>query len=104
LVLGRLVPEDFPAIFGPGANEPLDRAASLDKFEALAAAINETLPPAKHYTVDQVAAGFIKVASKWSFGAVTDDQTRACPALCRQSPNSGVSRLPPTISAVLAVL
>jgi hypothetical protein len=103
LVLGRLVPEEFPAIFGPGANEPLDRTASLVKFEALAAAINESLPPAKNYTVDQVAAGFIKVASEWPLEASTDDQTRACPAPCKQSHSNGVSRLPPTISVVLAV-
>jgi hypothetical protein len=103
LILGRLVPEEVPAIFGPGANEPLDRTASLVKFEALAAAINESLPPAKHYTVDQVAAGFIRVASEWLSGACADDQTRACPAQCRQSLSSGVLRLQPTISAVLAV-
>ena len=36
LILGRLIPEHFPALFGPHGNEPLDFKASLVKFEELA--------------------------------------------------------------------
>lgn len=36
LILGRLIPEYFPALFGPNGNEPLDRQASLTKFQQLA--------------------------------------------------------------------
>ena len=36
LILGRLIPEHFPALFGPNGNEPLDRQASLTKFQELA--------------------------------------------------------------------
>lgn len=35
LILGRLIPEYFPALFGPKGNEPLDREASLTKFKEL---------------------------------------------------------------------
>lgn len=35
LILGRLIPEHFPALFGPQGNEPLDREASLVKFKEL---------------------------------------------------------------------
>ena len=35
LILGRLIPEHFPALFGPKGNEPLDREASLTKFKEL---------------------------------------------------------------------
>jgi 5-oxoprolinase (ATP-hydrolysing) len=35
LILGRLIPEYFPALFGPKGNEPLDPEASLNKFKEL---------------------------------------------------------------------
>ena len=36
LILGRLIPEHFPALFGPKGNEPLDPEASRAKFNELA--------------------------------------------------------------------
>ena len=36
LILGRLIPEYFPALFGPRGNEPLDFNASSTKFDQLA--------------------------------------------------------------------
>jgi len=35
LVLGRLLPEYFPSIFGETEDMPLNKEASLQKFEAL---------------------------------------------------------------------
>jgi 5-oxoprolinase (ATP-hydrolysing) len=35
LILGRLIPEHFPALFGPKGNEPLDPEASSVKFKEL---------------------------------------------------------------------
>ena len=35
LVLGRLLPEFFPKIFGKGENEPLDKNATRSAFEIL---------------------------------------------------------------------
>jgi N-methylhydantoinase A/oxoprolinase/acetone carboxylase beta subunit len=36
LILGRLISEHFPALFGPKGNEPLDPEASSVKFKELA--------------------------------------------------------------------
>lgn len=62
LVLGRLVPQYFPQIFGKNANEPLDIQASLTKFEELAKEINATYE--KKLNLDEVVYGFIKVANE----------------------------------------
>ncbi len=51
---GRLRPEFFPAIFGPGADQPLDIAATREKFAALSAEIGK---PA-----EEVAEGFLRIA------------------------------------------
>ncbi|KAL7420641.1 hypothetical protein Q5752_004592 [Cryptotrichosporon argae] len=64
VVLGRLIPSQFPSIFGPNADEPLDVAASLAKFRALTADINASRPGQKPYTLEEVAAGFVRVANE----------------------------------------
>lgn len=64
LVLGRLIPSQFPRIFGPNADEPLDVEASRSKFEFLTQQINASRPENTPYTVEEVAAGFIKVANE----------------------------------------
>ena len=63
LILGRLVPSEFPAVFGPNADQPLDVEAARVKFQVLTDSINAELSGRK-YTVDQVASGFIKVANE----------------------------------------
>jgi N-methylhydantoinase A/oxoprolinase/acetone carboxylase beta subunit len=40
LILGRLIPDYFPKIFGPLEDQPLDVEASRQKFEVLAKEIN----------------------------------------------------------------
>lgn len=35
LILGRILPEYFPKIFGPQENEPLDKKATLEAFRQL---------------------------------------------------------------------
>lgn len=40
LVLGRLLPEYFPKIFGPNENESLDKEATLKEFRILTNSIN----------------------------------------------------------------
>ncbi|WWC92039.1 uncharacterized protein L201_006993 [Kwoniella dendrophila CBS 6074] len=64
LILGRLIPSQFPRIFGPNADEPLDVEASRTKFESLTQQINASRPGNTPYTVEEVAAGFIKVANE----------------------------------------
>ena len=41
LILGRLIPDYFPKIFGKSENEPLDVNASRVAFEKVAKEINE---------------------------------------------------------------
>ncbi|SCU80520.1 LANO_0B00386g1_1 [Lachancea nothofagi CBS 11611] len=62
LLLGRLVPEFFPKIFGPNEDESLDLEITKQKFKALAETINSDLGAT--YSVDDVAYGFIKVANE----------------------------------------
>jgi len=41
LLLGRLLPENFPKIFGPNEDEPLDAEGTKVAFEKLTEEINE---------------------------------------------------------------
>lgn len=43
LILGRLLPEYFPNIFGPNENEPLDYAITRKMFEEIQTEINTFL-------------------------------------------------------------
>ncbi|HEY3916676.1 MAG TPA: hydantoinase B/oxoprolinase family protein [Stellaceae bacterium] len=60
LMLGKLQPEHFPAIFGPGGNQPLDRAVVEGKFAALAEEIAAATGDRR--TPHQVAEGFVAIA------------------------------------------
>ncbi|KAM9929289.1 hypothetical protein OXX59_001287 [Metschnikowia pulcherrima] len=64
LYLGRLLPEYFPHIFGPGEDQSLDFDASAQKFEELAAEINAANPEMAPMSPREVAYGFIKVANE----------------------------------------
>jgi 5-oxoprolinase (ATP-hydrolysing) len=60
VMLGRVQPEYFPRVFGPRANEPLDRDAVVRGFTALAERIEQATGTRK--SPEQVAAGFIDIA------------------------------------------
>ncbi|CAR29091.1 hypothetical protein ZYGR_0Z00120 [Zygosaccharomyces rouxii] len=62
LLLGRLVPEFFPKIFGPNEDESLDIDATRKQFEALTKIINADLNT--NMTPNEVAFGFLKVANE----------------------------------------
>ncbi|KAG8215913.1 Hydantoinase/oxoprolinase-domain-containing protein [Butyriboletus roseoflavus] len=62
LLLGRLIPDYFPKIFGRSENEPLDVVASQTAFEELAGKINETQE--RPFDLDEIVYGFIKVANE----------------------------------------
>ena len=69
MVLGRLLPEYFPKIFGPNENEGLDYEGSHQKFAELTQEVNqfmasENLPNYKEMSVKEVAMGFVKVANE----------------------------------------
>jgi 5-oxoprolinase (ATP-hydrolysing) len=59
VVLGRVLPEHFPCIFGPNEDQPLDVAGARQAFEALC-----PLPEAQGRSVEELAYGFIQVANE----------------------------------------
>lgn len=68
LLLGRVIPDYFPFIFGPHENEPLDTKATRAAFEALGPVINsyrrEQDSLSKEMSVEQIALGFLDVANE----------------------------------------
>ena len=58
VMLGKLQPDFFPAIFGPGQDQPLDTAVVREKFAALAAEIGDGRTP------EAVADGFVTSPSR----------------------------------------
>lgn len=88
LILGRLLPQYFPKIFGPNENEALDYDVTKRKFEELRVEINDFLigsgqrtvnieinfnkidfltffcPLQTPLTIEEVAMGFIRVANE----------------------------------------
>lgn len=62
LVLGRLLPEFFPSIFGPTEDMPLDTSIARSKFEELTQQINKET--GRSMALEEVANGFIDVANE----------------------------------------
>jgi 5-oxoprolinase (ATP-hydrolysing) len=59
VILGRVVPDHFPKIFGPNEDEPLDVDSARAAFEELT-----LLPEAQGRTVEELAFGFLLVANE----------------------------------------
>ncbi|MEM7508662.1 MAG: hydantoinase B/oxoprolinase family protein [Pseudomonadota bacterium] len=61
VMLGKLQPAHFPAVFGPDGDQPLDTDVVGEKFAALSAEIAEATgePP---MAVEAVAEGFLRIA------------------------------------------
>ncbi|KAK0515252.1 hypothetical protein JMJ35_002631 [Cladonia borealis] len=67
LLLGRLLPDFFPKIFGKTEDQGLDEKASEKLFQALTDEINQEIAKDnedKKMTPDEVAYGFIKIANE----------------------------------------
>ena len=64
LMLGKLQPELFPKIFGPGADQPLDSEIVCRKFEKLAEEVSgeRSTYESGARTPEQAAEGFLSVA------------------------------------------
>ena len=60
VMLGKLQPAHFPAVFGPQADQPIDAQAVRDGFEALARDIE--IATGDRPTPESVAEGFLKIA------------------------------------------
>ncbi|MEV5510587.1 hydantoinase B/oxoprolinase family protein [Streptomyces orinoci] len=60
VMLGRIQPAHFPAVFGPGGDRPLDAETVRERFARLA---TETAEAAgDHRSPEEVAAGFLDIA------------------------------------------
>ncbi|MFL6830505.1 MAG: hydantoinase B/oxoprolinase family protein, partial [Sphingomicrobium sp.] len=55
LFLGRIDPEHFPAVFGPGGDQPLDRDAARARLQDVANAIGNK-------SLEEIADGFLEIA------------------------------------------
>lgn len=68
LILGFIIPDYFPSIFGPNEDQPLDINAAREKFQKLASEINSYRmsqdPSVKDMTVEDIALGFVTVANE----------------------------------------
>ncbi len=60
VMLGKIQPRHFPKVFGPNADQSLDRASVLGKFEALAAQVRQAT--GRDTSAESLAAGFIQIA------------------------------------------
>jgi 5-oxoprolinase (ATP-hydrolysing) len=60
VMLGRIHPDHFPAVFGPGGDQPLDAALVRDRFTALARQIHRRTGDDR--TPEQVAEGYLQIA------------------------------------------
>ena len=67
-MLGRLLPEYFPKIFGPKENESLDYEGSFNEFKKVTEDVNKFMkadnPNHKEMSVKEVAMGFVRVANE----------------------------------------
>ena len=61
VLLGKIQPDHFPEVFGPGANEPLDAEVVRKKFAELAEIIGESTG-GETPKVEDVAEGFLRIA------------------------------------------
>jgi len=60
VMLGKLSPDFFPAVFGPNADQPLDRDIVVARFEAMASEIQTAT--GKATTPAEIAEGFVTIA------------------------------------------
>jgi 5-oxoprolinase (ATP-hydrolysing) len=60
VMLGKIQPAHFPAVFGPHADEPLDSAVVREKFTEIAARIERET--GRRRTPEEVAEGFLEIA------------------------------------------
>lgn len=60
VLLGKIQPAHFPKVFGPGANEPLDREAVAAQFGALAQRVQQA--SGRVTTPESLAEGFLQIA------------------------------------------
>ena len=60
LFLGRIVPEEFPAVFGTAGNEPLDPTASEARLREVGGDVERAL--GRSMSLSEIAEGFLRIA------------------------------------------
>ncbi|MFC3147019.1 hydantoinase B/oxoprolinase family protein [Piscinibacterium candidicorallinum] len=60
VMLGKIQPAWFPKVFGPNADQPLDREVVVEKFTRLADAVS--MSTGRPTTPEQLAEGFLQIA------------------------------------------
>lgn len=60
VMLGRIQPDHFPAVFGPDGDQPLDADTVRERFAELAEEVRKE--SGKDRTPEEVAAGFLEIA------------------------------------------
>ena len=60
VMLGKIYPQYFPAVFGQDADRSLDKEIVLKKFDRLAKTINNAT--GNNFTPERVASGFVQIA------------------------------------------
>jgi 5-oxoprolinase (ATP-hydrolysing) len=60
VMLGKIAPAYFPQVFGPAANESLDREVVVAKFEAMAADVRART--GRDVSAESLAEGFVQIA------------------------------------------
>jgi 5-oxoprolinase (ATP-hydrolysing) len=60
VLLGKIQPEHFPRVFGPGADEALDREVVARRFGALALQVRDAT--GRETTAEALAEGFVQIA------------------------------------------
>ncbi|MCG7529179.1 hydantoinase B/oxoprolinase family protein [Streptomyces sp. OfavH-34-F] len=68
VMLGRISPAHFPAVFGPDGDQPLDASVVRERFEELADEVARTTGTRR--TAAETAAGFLEIAVLAMAGAV----------------------------------
>ncbi len=70
VLLGKIQPQHFPAVFGPAGDQALDAQAVRARFDALLVQINATSAAAPDMTVESVAEGFVHIAVQQMANAI----------------------------------
>jgi len=70
VLLGKIQPQHFPAVFGPAGDQALDAQAVRARFDALLLQIKATPAAAPDMTVESVAEGFVHIAVQQMANAI----------------------------------
>ena len=85
LMLGRLLPDYFPKIFGKSEREPLDVDASRVAFEEIAGEINKGLGSERQLDLDEIIYGyarFLRPSALISLTQIRTDSSRSRTRRC----------------------